>query len=294
MRPGRRYRRRGRCCRPRRSPRRFPVDFRWRSLPGAANYRIQIRALDAEGAVLGDELTEINGFSSDRLGDGRFEVRVRGIDGQGLEGEDGRLVFTLDARPEAPIPIAPKLGATVRSELPEFEWSRPLEADSYHFQLAADADFSELVTDLTNLNDARFKPQALQPGAYFWRIATRAGQEEGPFSRTQEFVLRPAPQAPDVSAEGSEEQLALRWQAGLPEQRYRIQLGKDAEFREIVEDRLLDAPDVEMQRPHEPIFFRVRVVDIDGYQGGWSSVHQIDPPPQPWWLMLIPFGVLLL
>ena len=43
-----------------------------------------------------------------------------------------------------------------------------------------------------------------------------------------------------------------------------------------------------------PSWFRVRVIDTDGYEGPGAHPQMIDPVQQPWYLYVIPTALLLL
>ena len=127
--------------------------------------------------------------------DGDYVMRVRAIDNLGLQGEDSIHRFTVDARPTAPLVIAPTIDAIVREVRPEFRWVRSEPAEKYRLQLAKDRNFSEPLVDKSDLAANHYTLMtALIPGDYYWRLATiNVTGEQGPFTNPLRFELRLGP-----------------------------------------------------------------------------------------------------
>jgi hypothetical protein len=273
--------------------REFPVVFRWKPVSGAASYRLQVWLADQEIAII-DETTQLPAFSTNSLADARYAARLRAIDETGIEGLENSLDFELDAQPQPPAVISPTEGQVVRTELPEFEWAKPSNADSFRFEMSTDPEFKNLLSSVHGVESTHFTPKELAPGTYFWRLASLSGREQGPFGHGSMFILRPAPDAPAVSTEGDEKALTIRWSPAREGQHYRLQVAKDEAFREVLVDEQLDSPEWQMERPKSKVFFRVQVIDVDGFQGAWSLPQRIDPPPLPWYIQILPVAIVLL
>ena len=270
----------------------FPLEIRWLAVKGAGHYRLQIKAAGSATPLL-DEVTTRTGLSTDALDDGRYTLALRAIDKAGLEDREQLLELLLDAQPQPPLAVTPQVDQVVRSELPAFEWTRPLGGSSVHFQLTVDPQAKPLL-DMRDYPGTRFTPDTLQPGSYFWRLATRNEAEEGPWSEYQPFTLKPAPGEPEVSSEGDGQHIRLRWPTAGEGRRYRVQLAARDDFNPVTEEQVLDQPFWEAERPPMLSYFRVRVIDTDAYEGAWSATQIIDPAQQPWYLFVIPTALLLL
>lgn len=270
--------------------REFPVTFKWKPVIGAAAYRVQIRYA-AERAILEDAITKTPAYSTNTLKDANYTVQVRPIDKHGLEGMEGILAFELDAQPQPPAVISPGHNQVVRAKLPAFEWAQPSNADSFHLQLSSDLEFNAITDSIKGYTDTHYTPDKLQPGEYFWRLASVEQGEKGPFNQPLRFILRPKPDAPKTSAEGNEQELTIRWSLAREGQSYRLQVAKDEDFRSILTDKKLNHPEWQMERPKIPVFFRVQIIDVDGFRGAWSLSQKIDPPPLPWYYAAIPITV---
>ena len=66
------------------------------------------------------------------------------------------------------------------------------------------------------------------------------------------------------------------WQ-GQPGQRFDVQLAADAAFLQLVQERQVDRPEVELAWPGPGRFhLRLRVREADGFVGPWSAGQHID------------------
>lgn len=270
----------------------FPLEIRWQAVAGAESYRL---AVEPEGSDLLslDETTTRTNLSTDALADGRYTLRLRAIDKLGLEGREVVHQFVLDAQPQPPLAVTPEPKQVVRTEVPVFEWTRPLGGSRTHFQLTPDTQSTPLI-EIQNLTAIRFVPESLPPGSYHWRLASHSESEQGPWGEYQSFTLKPAPAEPEVTSEGDDRQIRLHWPDAGDDRRYRVQISESSEFQTVTTDQIVDQPVWEMERSWAPTYFKVRVIEADGYEGGWSAVQMIDPIGQPWYVYIISTALLML
>lgn len=268
----------------------------WPPAEAASAYRVQISESVGVSATLLDELVETSRVTLPDPPDGNYVLKVRAVDGDGLEGIEAQHAFELDARPEPPATIAPRPGRTVRVVRPALRWAATADAVAYRVQVARDAGFTDLVLNEEQVSAAGFEvAEDLADGAYHWRVATGdASGEVGPFGDVQAFTVRKAPPAPDAEAEVSETGILLRWQAGLAGQTYEVQFAADEQFTESVRTEATEQPESAIEPPERALWFRVRIVDVDGYLGPYGTTQRIDPPKEdPWWMLLLPLLLLL-
>ena len=262
--------------------RKLPVDIKWQMIRGAKNYRIQIREATGEQTVVIDETTNPSRFSTSLLEDGHFIITLRAIDSAGLEGKNAERTLHLDARPQAPFAISPKANEIVRTEHIPFEWTSPPEGERYHFLLSENEDLSLPLID-TELTRTHHSLEQFSPGTYYWRLSTLAGTKEGPYGQTHTFTLRPTPKAPAVSSQATKSHIVLGWQAGTAGQTYKAQLSHDSHFSKIHQEEELQQAEWTIKRSKQTSYFRVMVIDTDGFEGAWSPAQKIDPIPDPWY-----------
>ncbi len=273
--------------------RKLPVTLRWQPVPGAIGYRVTLFPDRPNAVPLVVTEVERNGYSHPDLDDGSWRVRVQALDRQRLAGEGAEMKLVVDARPFPPMPTSPAPGAVLRGERVELRWSQPPQADAYRLQLSSSEDFARPLLDETT-NATRLEVKPLKPGLWYWRLATRVADEQGPWSLVRRFELRPEPPVPTPQAKSEGDRLQLAWEKGAPGQKYQVQLARDPAFQDLLLDRLLEEPRLSLKQPEEAVHFRVRVVDADGYQGAWSPVQTIHPPPEPWYLFGVPAALILL
>ena len=273
-----------------------PIQLSFPALKGAIAYRVQIAPTEQFETLLFDAISPMPAIRGPNPPDGDYVLRVRGIDARGLEGRDAHHRFRLHARPEPPFLVRPADRSIVLENALSFEWSEPQNAAVYHFQLAADERFTTLLLDLPEQARSRLTPdRPLEPGGYYWRVATRnAAGQNGPFSDPQFFRLQATPklQAPEV-ATGA---VTFRWSAGLPGQRYEFQLARDADFENLIATQRISEPQLTIPRPESGFcYLRMRTVDADGYLGPYGPTQRIDIPPESYWPMgiVVVLGLIL-
>lgn len=276
---------------------RVPFAFTIPALEKAVAYRLQIASTRQFQTVLFDRVFDTPQMTaSEPRQDGNYVLRVRGIDAQGLEGNDAYLAFELDAFPEPPVLLKPEPDEVVRVQQPSFAWSQPTVAKQYHFQVAENESFEAPFIDFPDYSEGGFTTETdLDPGTYYWRIATvDKTDEKGPFSDPQSFTVKPPPPSPALEEPAIDEStLTLRWRQGPPGQNYEFQLAKDIRFQHIVMDKRLAEPQIAISRPESGLYYlRIRTIDDDGYVGPYGSPQRISVPPDSYWPPAIIFTLL--
>lgn len=262
---------------------RLPLRFAWP--PAAAAQRFRAQVFDAADALVLDGVFGEAGAKWASLGDGDYTLRVRAIGADGLEGVNASHRFTLAAQPEPPFASTPRDKG--HGDSTRFSWSDAAGVVAYHFQLADDAEFSQLLLDLPALA-ATETTQPVALGPHFWRVASiDARGRQGPFGDVQRFEQKPMPASPQASSEIGDDKLTFRWQAGEPGQKYLLQLAKAADFSEIVFEQETGQAVIELARPDGGDYFmRVKAIDADGFAGPFGTTQRIAVPSRfPWWLL---------
>jgi hypothetical protein len=265
----------------------LPVKLAVASLSGAVSYRLDVASDDQFQTLVLQANSTTGTFATSALADGTYSLRVRGIDEHGLQGMDAVSRLIVDARPEPPVAMAPQAGATVGDERPGFSWSRPAGASGFRFQLAREETRDTPIVDVVETTWApAFTPaNPVPPGEYAWRVATRAADGEvGPFGQWQTFTRRQrAPGPPPGQRREEAGRLWLGWPAGLEASRFRVQLARDAGFSDVVIDRVVDTPELGLERPSPGTYhLRIRTIESDGFEGDFGPAQSFEvlaPPP---------------
>ncbi len=271
---------------------RSSIQFSWPDLKGARAYRVRIAGTEKFETLYVDRTvprSEIDRINLDK--DGDYYLQVRGIDEVGLEGLDALHKFVLDARPVPPIYTQPIGETIIRTAQPQFRWTMPHHARSYRFQLAASDDFGAPLINLELKDQSAFTPQEpLDPGKYFWRLATRDNDGAlGPYGDVEAFTYRPPPPGPAAaSSKLTEDAFNLRWSRIEAAQSYRLQIATDSEFENLLVDEKVSEPSYALPRPGPGRYYvRVATVEQNGYQGPYNAVQTVDVPLTGWWKPLL-------
>lgn len=279
---------------------RLPVKLPWAASNGAAAYRAQVFSTDAAQSLLLSGVFESTSARwADNLPDGRYELRVRAIDGAGLEGLDATAPFTLKARPEPPFYTRPLTAQRETDEAPLFTWTRNAAAARYRLQIADTPDFKAPRIDQTDLtvNELRVP---LPAGTHHWRVASirdNAGVADiGPWGDALALTRvapppAPLPNAPQTTTDG----VMFTWVQG-DAARFHLQLARDADFKQLLREETIDSAQWLLRQPEPGHYFvRVRAMDASGFSGPYGQPQQVDVArPTSWWWLLVPALVLLL
>ena len=174
------------------------AELSWAALAGAAAYRVQLASDPAFDKVVREYRVSATRASVADVPSASWYARVRGIDGQGLEGFDAvRLVAVRDAPPVV-APPAPSLwraenaslrhvdGQTLLRWTPVTALGQPLQASGYTVELASDPYFGrKLQISLTTQTESVIG--AIKGGVYFVRF--RANLPDGRIVESEPYTF---------------------------------------------------------------------------------------------------------
>ena len=277
---------------------RLPLRFKLPEIENARSYRIQITMDPTFQSLDYDGISPTASAKIAELPDGKYLMKVRGIDDKDLEGFDSSHSFILNAKPEAPFPVVPKPEGAVPVGHSDFSWSKSEGISSYHFQLADNTAFDHPVVNTTDIKGSTINiTQSLTPGKWYWRVAAIDSVEgSGPFGEPSTFrVMKPGP---ETEAALGDTEIVFQWPAGEETDQYQIQVARDDTFETPVVDERIKDSSYSMQRPEEPgkIYMRTKLIEADGFEGSWSTPQSLEiPAERPAWMMgVIPFLIILL
>lgn len=287
---------------------RLPLQWRWSAMAEAHGWRAQILQAPGPGsagaAVTGlvhEAVLRAPSLALADLPDGHYELRLRALDADGLEGREQRVPFVLKARPEPPLAVSPAADSVWTTPSVTLAWSRHPQGERYRLEVWADAGESTgaPVVAREDLTDTRLDVP-LPPGRYRWRVGTiRAGNDAGPWGDFQTFERRlppPPPPAPASEPPRAERgTLQLRWAAAAtPGVRYQVQVARDEAFTAPVADETLESPAWTLTDPPPGrLHVRVRAVDAQGQTGPWGVTQTVDVPRAWEWWWFLPLLLLI-
>lgn len=168
-----------------------PFSLNWESLEGAAAYKLQLLSMQHQEELLYEKLLSENSISFASLADNDYLLRLRGIDGKGLEGNNTEHRFLLDARPSPPDVKEPLEAQSINSMKVKFRWAGTGGASQFQFQVSDKEDFSNIISQVPDLPSEMFGISLpLAPGEYFWRVASiNEFGCKGAYSQAQRFTV---------------------------------------------------------------------------------------------------------
>lgn len=158
--------------------------------------------------------------------------------------------FTLLSYLDAPVAVYPLNEAVSAPTNPLISWQPALGATFYHFQLATDIDFENIVRNLNNHPTSSYQVTGLSPFTlYYWRVASIADIGTSQFCDTQSFTTGAISEVPSVPQLVSPANFAsaqpmnplFTWNPANLALRYRLQIARDQYYSNIV----LDIADIE-------------------------------------------------
>lgn len=112
-------------------------------------------------------------------------------------------IEVFDGLPVAPAPAEPPSGADDVAVRPVFAWSPVAQAQRYTLEVAADAEFTELVHSVTTVDTNSVPAERLAPQTtYYWRVFAENACGMGPADGAWSFATRQ--QAPVLLVDGDD------------------------------------------------------------------------------------------
>jgi len=268
----------------------------WAAIKGALKYRVEVADDIHFNTILWQQFSQHTRMAIPDVPDGQYFIRVRGVDELGLEGKNVVQALLLDAHPQPPVQLKPDEDFVLRGKTPELQWTDSSEADRYRLEIAADAEFKQLLVARDDIEKTRFDTSELsQTGRYYWRLTSIAKNgKHGPVGTERAYEIKPIPDkvVPDM-ATADDGKLVATWPPGTPGQMHQVQLAYDQEFKDLELDQTIKQPRISFEPLGGQVrYLRVRIIAEDGYLGPWGTVQRVDPlPDNSFWLIPI-LGVL--
>ena len=228
----------------------------------------------------------------------QYCARIRAVDGAGnvsqftyLGGANNVAAFTYRAPAAGPVDacvalpqatyVSPSNGSTL-PRTPKFHWNPVDGAKSYYVIVARDASLTNIV-EIAFTDRTFYVPRATyedETTGYYWVVwpspRTDGGcPGEGTPIRFDKASVPPAQQGPD---DGTliPTQPVFRWASAEGAKDYRIQIARDAEFKDLV-DNVVTASTAYAPATTYPVdtqlHWRVRARDVDNIELAWSPVR---------------------
>ena len=259
-----------------------PVVFNMPAQDGAIAWLGKLSSDAQFNNIVAEKLSDGSQLKFNDMPDGKYFLKVRARDKQGLEGYDANHEFDLNARPFPPKVVAPNQAETVREPNPELSWTKIEQANVYLIQLAKDVEFKQLIASQQVTNTTYKIEKSLEPGQYYWRLASIDGADQGPYMAPSNFTYKAKPNAPDIS------QLKLYVHQNKvfvsiinPPLGLAYQVSLDNEYnnqKNVWHDTVVTSEFSFLLKEYGKQKLVLRLVDVDGTVGP-DAVYEFDAPP---------------
>lgn len=155
------------------------VRFVMPELPGAHGFRGEIAKDENFAEMVAPVHADNNQINIAKLKDGHYWLRLRGVDGQGLQGLEQKIPFELKV-----LPLIPETPTFERGRL-VMRWAGEAGAQ-YELQVASEADFSESLITHTTLKSYLILPRP-DAGRYYVRLREISDGDVGEWSQARPF-----------------------------------------------------------------------------------------------------------
>ncbi len=260
----------------------LPTVVPLNSLERAQNYRVQVARDQDFRKIALDRVVKGRMMVDQHLDDGAYFVRVRGVDGNGLEGNNASKAFRIEARPEAPMLREPLSDSVLHVGPVGFSWAEVKDVETYLFELARDAQFTG-VLEQRSVNGTDTSVEFRDAGEYFYRLSSVTAEgRKGPPGKATRIRVLPVPAVPQTKPPAVEgNHLRLIWQEVDGIASYHVQLASDADFQNLIVDKQTPDSWVQVQRPPSGYYyFRLRSIDAEGYVGVFSTPQRFEVEPE--------------
>jgi hypothetical protein len=178
------------------------ANFKWNAAPALRgekipSYRFQLAADKDFSKLVAEATATENASTKSALKPGEYYWRVASKLANGKEGRFSEPQMLLvkaippPPPPPAPLPPAPTLSApAVGENMLFFNWTAPIAADKFEFQLARDAEFKHIVATNQTKETRLYLPRPTLGSQYFARVRlTTAENKSSNFSDVQKMQL---------------------------------------------------------------------------------------------------------
>lgn len=268
------------------------IVFRWKQSGAASSYAVDISKDPSFRDRALSLASDTDSIATDALAAGTYYWRVRSLYGFNPEAElvSQARQFTLSPAPAlaAPEQLLPKEGDAL-SDLSFasggalFNWQGSRDFTGYDFRIARDREFRDIVYR-KKIDVNYHKPKiSLAKGTYYWSVgAVTAAGVSSPRSPQRAFTVVGA-QPPGLlgpDADGSVNAIGakvmnFRWSGVSGALRYRFELSRDSEFKQLVRSDTVSDTSHSVPVPAPGVYFwRVRLMDAAGGAASASAVRR--------------------
>lgn len=236
----------------------------------------------------GDFTGTLTGLSP-KLAAGAVITTTASLEGtvNGTTSEFSACVPFVTSKPAVPALSSPANNGHTNDNTPLLTWKPAKGAETYCVQLAADAQFANLLADVCDLPQQFFAPAALADGLYFWRVRGVNEVGQSSFSAARRFTVDTvAPTtAPELTSPAnggftSDTTPSFKWKAFPNAAHYQLQLSTSVNcaapfyVSPVLTKTGFTLPNASKLTAEDTYYWCVRADDLAGNWGPYSASFQ--------------------
>lgn len=253
----------------------------WNASANASEYHIQLSTSEDFQNIFAEENSlVVHQYQTTALILGDCYWRVRYLNSESIMSDwSDTFYFNVDLlRPQI---VAPIIGSDYYDTSPLLEWLDNNEIQAFHLQLNSVNNFSAAnLVDLDSLTLEAYQLPAMPAGEYFWRVRSKdlssVWSEWSQVASFTSLIDIPELSSPADVSTGSDSTPLLQWNSARDATNYHIMINNQSDFTGInaVNDNTIVNEEYQVSSglDMDTWYWRVRVINSDGFSGAWSSV----------------------
>lgn len=254
----------------------LPSTMTWQD-SRAPRHRIDIFETES-GRWVESRTTTANSFDIGLLDNGRYEIHLAALDNRGIAGMPGVVPVEVDLQARAASLVAPNDGETVNDDMPEFRWQLKGQNEVARVEIAADQNFSNLITTSEWAPENTALPsRPLGPGKYYWRVVTEAGGNSVATTEARTLVVNGSlPPVRIISVNYIDSQVRVFWEKVDTATDYRLQLSEEPGFNNIIKEATLSDTTAALRLiPGRRYFVRLKALSDGPLESRWGPGREL-------------------
>lgn len=254
----------------------LPSTMTWQD-SRAPRHRIDIFETES-GRWVESRTTAENSFDIGLLDNGRYEIHLAALDSRGIAGMPGVVPVEVDLQARAASLVAPNDGETVNDDMPEFRWQLKGQNEVARVEIAADQNFSNLITTSEWAPENTALPsRPLGPGKYYWQVVTEAGGNSVATTEARTLVVNGSlPPVRIISVNYIDSQVRVFWEKVDTATDYRLQLSEEPGFNNIIKEATLSDTTAALRLiPGRRYFVRLKALSDGPLQSRWGPGREL-------------------
>lgn len=263
-------------------------ELTWTEGTDARTYDVQVSTTEAFSTLVEEKLN-LTGTTyqvQSPLPTGEYFWRVRSRNPNGESGWTAPWHFSVLAAPGAPVLTSPENEAADQPPVLTLVWQPTADAVRYQVQVAAVANFSEVLIDDPEVEETSLEIGPLETGPYFWRVRGLNPNGESEWSSPFSFAVLALPAqvtlgVPSDLVTNLPDSVRFTWSAVADAATYHLQIGTSGNFLTSVYDnnQLTDTTQV-VRFSSGTFYWHVRAMNVNG-SSPWSATRRFSVLARP-------------